>query len=88
MRINSKYIIREIAGEHILVSQGTLDVDMTKIISLNATACLLYMELSGKDFTEEDAAAVLVDRYGISSEQALQDVASWISALKGCKVIE
>lgn len=88
MRIKSEYTIREIAGEHILVSQGTLDVDMTKIISLNATACLLYRELSGKDFTEEDAATVLVDRYGISSEQALQDVASWISALKGCKVIE
>ena len=49
MKINSQYIIREIAGENILINQGTLDVDMTKIISLNGTACLLYEELSCRD---------------------------------------
>jgi hypothetical protein len=88
MKINSQYIIREIAGEHILINQGTLDVDMTKIISLNATACLLYRELFGKEFTEQDAADILVRIYEISQEQALLDVSKWISTLKSCKVIE
>lgn len=88
MKINSQYIIREIAGENILINQGTLDVDMTKIISLNGTACLLYEELSGKDFTEQDAAEILMKRYDIGREQALHDVLSWINTLKNCGVIE
>ena len=88
MKINSEYIIREIAGEQILVSQGTIDVNMTKIISLNATACLLYGELSGKDFTEQDAADVLVDNYGIDRELALNDARNWIASLQKCGVID
>jgi hypothetical protein len=88
MKINSQYIIREIAGENILINQGTLDVDMTKIISLNGTACLLYKELSGKDFTEQDAAEILMKRYDIGREQALHDVLNWITTLKNCGVIE
>lgn len=87
MKINSEYIIREIAGEHILVSQGVLDVDMTKIISMNATARFLYSELSGKDFTEQDAADVLVDNYGIDRELALTDARNWIASLQRCGVI-
>ena len=88
MKINSEYIIRDIAGENILVRQGVLDVDMTKIISLNATACFLFRELSGKEFTELDAADILTGRYGISQELALKDVRSWSEALKSCGVIE
>ena len=88
MRINPNYKIRKIAGETIIVNQGTANVDMTRIISLNASACLLYNALSGREFTAEDAAKVLVDTYGISDEQALVDAGKWISALKECGVIE
>lgn len=88
MKIKSGYIIRQIAGENILVNQGTLDVDMTRIISLNSSACILYQELSGKDFSKEDAAAVLTGRYGISTEQALTDAGKWIESLVRCGVIE
>lgn len=35
MQIDSKYIMREIAGEKVVVRQGTHGVDMTRIISFN-----------------------------------------------------
>ena len=54
MRINPNYKIREIAGETIVVNQGVANVDTTRIISLNASARLLYQALTGKDFTLED----------------------------------
>lgn len=88
MKINPTYKLREIAGETIVVNQGTVNVDMTRIISLNASAVLLYNALSGKDFTLEDAANVLVETYHIGSEQALKDAEVWVEALKKCKVIE
>ena len=87
MKINSNYKLRSIAGETIVVNQGTTGTDMTRIISLNASAKLLYEQLVGKVFTLEDAAKVLVDTYGISIEQALEDAEKWADALRKCGVI-
>ena len=41
MRIGPEYKIRRIAGEAIIVNQGMANVDMTRIVSLNASACVL-----------------------------------------------
>lgn len=87
MKINSEYKLREIAGETIVVNQGTACVNMTRIISLNASAKLLYETLAGREFTLEDAAAVLTEAYGIDNEQALTDAQAWVEALKGCNII-
>ena len=87
MKINSNYKLREIAGETIVVNQGTANVDMTRIISLNASARMLYEQLVEKEFTLEDAAQILVSAYGIGEEQALNDARVWADALKKCNVI-
>ena len=88
MKINSNYKLRSVAGETIVVNQGTTGVDMTRIISLNASAKLIYEELQGKDFAVEDAARILEDTYGIGHEQAMTDASKWVESFRGCKVIE
>ena len=88
MRINSNYKLREVAGETIVVNQGSEGINMTRIISLNSSAKLLYQQLVERDFTLEDAAQVLVDTYGIDQERAMEDAAKWIDALSNCKILE
>ena len=88
MRIKPEYKMREIAGETIVVNQGTANVNMTRIISLNASARLLYEELTGRNFTIEDAVTALIDAYGINKELAQNDAQKWIESLKKCGVIE
>lgn len=87
MRIKDSYKVREIAGENLIVEQGKSQADMTKVISLNSTALLLWNELSGRDFTLDDASAVLTTRFGISKEQAYADVIRWADALTKCGII-
>lgn len=88
MRINTHYKLREIAGETIVVNQGAGGMDMTRIISLNASAKRLYEALAGTDFTLDDAARVLTETYGIDNNQARTDASRWAESLKGCGVIE
>ncbi len=88
MKIKSDYKLREIAGETIIVNQGNASVNMTKIISLNASARMLYETLAEKEFSVEDAAQVLISTYGISNELAQKDADKWINDLKNCGVIE
>ena len=88
MKINPNYKIREIAGETIVVNQGMANVNMTRIISLNTSARLLYETLAEREFTTEDAAKVLVDTYGIEQERALQDAKTWVESLQKNGIIE
>lgn len=88
MKINPHFKLREIAGETIVVNQGVSGADMTRIISLNRSARLLYERLSGKEFSLEDAADVLCSTYGISDELARHDAGLWVESLKKCGVIE
>lgn len=87
MKINSNYKLRDVAGETIVVNQGTAGTDMTRIISLNASAKLLYEQLLGKEFVLEDAAKVLEETYGIGHGQAMTDAEKWVEALCNCQVI-
>ena len=38
MKISSKFKVRSIAGENVIIKQGKFGADMTKIISLNGTS--------------------------------------------------
>lgn len=88
MKLNPAFKLRSIAGENIIVNQGTPDADLTRIISLNASATLLWERLQGKDFTVEDAAAALADAYHIPAGQAAEDAARWVEAMKDCQVLQ
>ena len=44
MKIKSMYKVRQVAGENLVVGQGRLNADMTKVISLNDSAVLLWKE--------------------------------------------
>ena len=87
MKIKDIYKVREIAGETLVVEQGKLQSDMTKVISLNSTALLLWNELRDTDFTLETAANVLVSHFGIDPA-ATADAGKWIDALTNCGIIE
>lgn len=82
MKINNQYILREIAGENIIIKDSATEVDMTSIISFNKTAAYLWEELYNKDFQTEDVVAILIDKYGIEQELASKDANNFINVLK------
>lgn len=88
MKIKENYKVREIAGEHIVVIQGTLGADMTRVISLNDTGAWLWNELTAKDFSIADVAELLCTRYEVDEATALADAGKWIHILQDCKAIE
>jgi hypothetical protein len=53
----------------------------------NKKYTIRWKRLSGKDFTLQEAALVLVESYHISQEQAERDVVIWADALKKCSAL-
>lgn len=88
MKINPIYKLREVAGEAVIVRQGKDGADLTRIISLNAAARLLFEQLSGKEFTTEDAADLLAGTYHIDRCRALEDATRWTDELQRCGLLE
>ncbi len=87
MRIDLKFKLREIAGEHLLVNQGTPEVNLTEVISLNKSACFLFERFAGEPFAQEEVAEALMAKYGLSPGKAATDAALWVKRMKQCEVI-
>lgn len=88
MKIKKEYVVQGIASEHIVVVQGEIGVDMTKVIALNETSAWLWEELADTDFQAEDVAHLLCSRYSVDEPTALADAHKWIESLKECNAIE
>ena len=88
MKIKDGFVLREMCGENIVAAEGLENINFNKLISLNSTAAYLWEALSGKEFTTEDMADLLVERYDIDMELALKDSANLCEAWKNAGVVE
>ena len=74
MKVVEGFRLREICGEFIIVPESTELVNFNKMIHLNATAAYLWDQVSGlEEFTVEQLAKLLTDKYEVSDEIALKD---------------
>lgn len=76
--------MRKLGRDHIITAEGAKLINFNKMIVLNESAAYLWKETCGKEFSEEDLAAMLVAKYGIDNERALIDAKNieqaWIDA--------
>lgn len=77
MKIKKGFTLRTVMGQHVIMAEGNNADSYGKLINLNNSAAMLWEALKGKTFTVEDAAALLVSKYGIDPAQAHAD-ASYI----------
>lgn len=82
MRINSKYKVRNVADENIILVQGRDPGDMSTVVALNDTSLYLWNELVGHDFELYDVTRLLVDRYEVEEATARADAEKWVATLK------
>ena len=72
MKLNPKFKVREMAGEHVVLMQGKQGVEMTKVIAFNDVANELWKDLSDKDFTLEDIITTLESYFEQYDEQVVR----------------
>ena len=84
MRRKKGFVLREMCGENIVAGEGLEHINFNKLISLNSTAAFLWKELLGQEFDIETMAKLLIDRYDIDKELAVNDstnlAQAWINA--------
>lgn len=88
MKIKKGFVLRQLLGEYVVTGEGLERVNFNKIISLNATAAYLWEQVQDKDFTVEDLANLLTDKYEVSAETALEDSGKLADSWKEAGLIE
>lgn len=87
MKIDSKVKVRDIAGEKVVIMQGRLGADMTRIIQLNGSSVWLLEQLAERDFEVADVVELLTSRYDVDEQTATADATKWVEQLRQHKMV-
>ena len=80
MKIIDGFILREVAGEIVVIPTGdTLDLNM--MITLNETGAFLWKQLE-QETTEDAVVAALLGEYDVDEKAARTHVAAFVAKLK------
>lgn len=82
MKINTKYKVRQVAGENIVLVQGRNPGDMTSVVAFNDSSLYLWNSLLDKNFEMEDVVSLLTERYEVDEAVAAKDAESWLKTLE------
>ena len=80
-RVKSGYVIREIAGEYLVIPVALQDEPESKVIILNSSGKLLWEALEQQK-TMEELIEVMDENFEVSKEEARADIEEFIKHLK------
>ena len=87
MKIKDGFILRSVAGQHVVMPIGQEAVHFNGLIQLNETGKLLFEHLQ-KEATEDDLVNVLKETYEVDQATATKDVQAFINTLKSKNVLQ
>lgn len=87
MKIKEGFVVREIAGECVVLALGEASKSFNGMIKLNESARLLW-ELLAQGCEQEALVSAMLEQYDVEREIAERDVARLIETLKGANILE
>ena len=87
MKIKNGYMLREVAGEAVVVPTGEATLNFQGIISLNETGALLWKELE-QGCEKKDLVQALLDDYEVDAETAEKDVNEFLKRADDAGLID
>ena len=85
MKLNENFVLREIAGNKVILPIGSASVDLNGMLKVNSTGEFLWNALeNGADM--DGLIRALVSEYEIDQDTARTDVAAFVEKLRrfGC----
>ena len=86
MKVNGELILREIAGENILIPVGATALRIQGMISLTESGVRLWNRLQ-TECTEEDLVDAVLEEYDVDRETAEADVQAFLNQLRALELL-
>ncbi len=87
MKIRDGFVVREIAGQCVVIALGSASKDFNGMIKLNSTGRFIWEKLSvGAEL--EDIVEAMMSEYDIDADIARRDAMAFIEKLQGADILE
>ena len=80
LKIKEGYIMRQVAGEYVVLPTGT-DLPLNRMITLNKTGAFLWERLQ-TGMEEADLVAALLETYEVDENLALRSTRNFVDSLR------
>ncbi len=87
MKIKSGYLLREVAGNYIVVAIGEEAVDFNGLITVNETGAFLWKKLEEGIDTSELLTALTAE-YDVDEKTAVADINAFVEKLQKADLLE
>ena len=87
MKIKKGFVLREIAGQSIVIALGEATKTFNGMIKLNESGLFIWNCLEN-DVTVEDIVAAMTERYEVDAERAASDIKTFTDTLLEAGIIE
>jgi hypothetical protein len=81
MKIDKQFILRQIAGDYVIIPAGKTTLEFNGLITVNEQGAFLWQQLA-QECTEEDLVNAVLEEYEIDRATAQADVAEFVTVLR------
>ena len=86
MRLKQEFVLREVAGDHVLIPLAGLTDAFQGIITLNESGVFIWKHIEEGE-EEEKIISSMCEEYEVSVEKASKDVKNFIGHLKDLGIV-
>ena len=87
MKIKNTFILRNVAGNNVVLPMGASSETFSGMMTLNETGVFLWNNLQ-KDVTIDDLVNAMLSEYNVSASQAKEDAEAFVETLRSAGVLE
>lgn len=86
MKISDQFVLRNVAGDHLLIPTGPAALDIKGLILLSESGALLYDKL--KDGCEKEALVeALTAEYAVTAQEAARDTEAFLEQMRRLHIL-
>ncbi|HIU48077.1 MAG TPA: PqqD family protein [Candidatus Avimonoglobus intestinipullorum] len=86
MKIKEGYILRQVAGNNIVIAVGDAAVDFNGLITINSAGAFLWNRLT-EGATEEELLDAMLAEYDVDRDTAKKDIDEFLEKLQKADLI-
>lgn len=89
MKLKDGLVLRETAGQHVIVPTGRRVQEVRHIVYLSSSGAYLWEFMKDREFDKTDLVERIMEHYdGVTGEQAAADVEKFLHTLEENKILE
>lgn len=89
MKLKDQLVLREVAGQYVIVPTGKRTREVTSIVYISASAAYLWDYMKDHEFTREELVDRILEHYqGVTAEKAAADIDRFLKTLEDNSILD